>query len=189
MYTYIYILFIYGTFKLRNGELTSQAIALVLQGKESPLYDPIRETQCSLQLLVLSRDTLRFKGMGSKMKPAFAFSQDVGAYAIVTNCERAWYLSASQSQTPCTSQGRNPRHVRWRDYMYVSDLAAKLGRKTESHMPFSKLQSVAFVLKLTNLSETTILTFFSRTSDTLLASCSLSVGSQWLIRIVSTCFE
>ena len=129
-----------------------------------------------------------FKGMGSKMKPAFAFSQDVGAYAIVTNCERAWYLSASQSQTPCTSQGRNPRHVRWRDYI-VSDLAAKLARKTELHMPFSKLQSVAFMLKLTNLSETTILTFFSRTSDTLLASCSLSVGSQWLIRIVSTCFE
>eukprot|EP00435_Cladocopium_sp_Y103_P056513 s1024_g19.t1 len=40
----------------------AKAIALVLQGKESPLYDPIR---------------------------------DVGAYAVVTNCERACWLSVT----------------------------------------------------------------------------------------------
>ena len=109
----------------------AQAVALLLEGKESPLYDTIRDTQGNKQVVMFAwqrwmranrsdgrsslwflhcwvlRSCFRITSQDivyvsvSRKLLNSSFSQDVGAFVVVTNCERAGALNVRVETYSC----------------------------------------------------------------------------------------
>lgn len=113
-----------------------QAVALLLEGKESPYYDSIRDTQGNKQVVMFAwqrwmranrsdgrsslwllfflvlrflRSYFRIASRDIVYVPVsrkllnLSFSQDVGAFVVVTNCERAGDLNLHMWKLPVST--------------------------------------------------------------------------------------